>query len=190
MARQAGADHSATVRWLSGTDVPDAVCGFRAFSGQAAQRMNVVSSFSYTIETLIQSGMDRLAVVSVPVAVNPPTRPSRLSRSITFFLLQSAATAVRTHTMYRPLRVFGTVSLTLFAAGSALLLRELYLSLRGADGDGGLVLGSSVLASGFFALLIGIMADLVAVNRALLESLLRRSRSSDDWPRAEDAGRE
>ena len=169
---------SLAVRRVSGTPVPDAVSGFRALSRQAALRLNVVSSFSYTIEMLIQAGDQRLAVASVPVDVNPVTRRSRLFRSTPEFLVQSLATTVRTYTMYRPLRVFTWIGGALVAAGAVPVVRFLYYWAQG-QGSGkvqSLVLGGTLLVVGFGGLLIGIVADLIAFNRALLEMLLEKVR--------------
>lgn len=169
---------SRVVRGLSGTSVPDAVSGFRALSRSAALRLNIVSSFSYTIEMLIQAGKERMAVVSVPVPVNPQTRESRLFRSIPQFLLQSLKTLVRTYTMYKPLRVFTFLGLTLLIAGVLPVARFLYYFFLG-QGNGhvqSLVLGGALVVAGFVALLIGVVADLIAFNRTLLEILLEKVR--------------
>lgn len=169
---------SLAVRRVSSTRVPDAVSGFRALSRQAALRLNIVSSFSYTIEMLIQAGNERLEVISVPVAVNPQTRESRLFRSVPQFLLQSAVTTVRTYTMYKPLRVFTWLGTALMLAGMLPVARFLFYWLQG-QGTGkiqSLLLGGVLLVLGFVSLLIGIVADLIAFNRSLLEILLEKVR--------------
>ncbi|HEX3528547.1 MAG TPA: glycosyltransferase family 2 protein [Thermoanaerobaculia bacterium] len=163
---------------FSAGDVPDAVSGFRALSRAAALKLNVVSSFSYTIEMLIQAGHEKMAVVSVPVAVNPDTRASRLFRSVPQFLLQSLSTMVRTYTMYKPLRVFTGLGLFLVLAGTVPVLRFLvyYLLGQGSGKVQSLVLGGVLLLAGFMSLLIGVIADLIAINRSLLETLLEKVR--------------
>lgn len=169
---------SLAVRRVSSTRVPDAVSGFRALSRQAALRLNIVSSFSYTIEMLIQAGNERLEVVSVPVAVNPQTRESRLFRSVPQFLLQSAVTTLRTYTMYKPLRVFTWLGTVLMLIGVLPVARFLFYWLQG-QGTGkvqSLLLGGVLLVLGFVSLLIGIVADLIAFNRSLLEILLEKVR--------------
>jgi glycosyltransferase involved in cell wall biosynthesis len=166
------------VRRLSGTRVPDAVSGFRAFSREAALQLNVLSSFSYTIETLIQAGRQRLRVVSVPVRVNGKTRPSRLFKSTAHFVRRSLGTMIRAYAMYRPLRVFCVLSVLLMTAGAAPIARFLWLYFAG-QGDGhvqSLVLGGALCLMGFFALLAGLVADLIAVNRQLLEMTLEKVR--------------
>ncbi|HBL28346.1 MAG TPA: glycosyl transferase [Acidobacteria bacterium] len=172
---------SRVVRRLSGVQVPDAVSGFRALSRAAALRINVVSSFSYTIETLIQAGYERMEVASVPVAVNPQTRPSRLFRSLPYFVLQSLATMIRTYTMYKPLRVFSALGLSLVLLGALPVLRFLYYYLQGEGGGKiqSLVLGGVLLTFGFMSILVGVIADLISVNRRLLEMLLHKVRRLD-----------
>jgi glycosyltransferase involved in cell wall biosynthesis len=169
---------SGVVRQISGTDVPDAVSGFRALSRAAALKLNVVSSFSYTIETLIQAGYERMAVASVPVAVNPQTRESRLFRSVPYFLLQSLATMIRTYTMYKPLRVFSTLGAAMVLLGLLPVIRFIvyYFLGQGTGKVQSLVLGSALLTFGFVSLLIGVIADLISVNRRLLEILLQKVR--------------
>jgi glycosyltransferase involved in cell wall biosynthesis len=169
---------SFAVRRVSGTRVPDAVSGFRALSRRAMLRLNIVSSFSYTIEMLIQAGKERLEVASVPVRVNPQTRESRLFRSVPQFLLRSLVTMVRTYTMYKPLRVFTSLGALLVLAGTLPVGRYLIYWLQG-QGSGkvqSLILGGVLLVVGFVFLLIGLVADLIAFNRSLLEILLEKVR--------------
>ncbi len=163
---------------FSATEVPDAVSGFRALSRAAALKLNIVSSFSYTIEMLIQAGHERMEVVSVPVAVNPGTRASRLFRSVPQFLLQSFVTMVRTYTMYKPLRVFTGLGLAFALAGAVPVIRFLIYYALGQGGGKiqSLVLGGVLLIIGFVSLLIGVIADLIAFNRSLLETLLEKVR--------------
>lgn len=167
---------SALVRQLSGTSVPDAVSGFRAISREAALQLNIVSSFSYTIEMLIQAGSKRLAVASVAVGTNAKTRDSRLFRSVPHFLRRSATTIVRMYAMYQPLRVFFLISTVLIALGALPILRFLYFY---ATGDGGghvqsLILGGVLVVIGFITLLFGLIADLIGFNRQLIEMTLQR----------------
>ncbi len=169
---------SRVVRRLSGLAIPDAVSGFRALSRAAALKLNVVSSFSDTIETLIQAGYERMEVASVPVAVNPQTRESRLFRSVPYFLAQSLATMIRTYTMYKPLRVFTALGLSLVVLGALPVARFLfyYFQGQGAGKVQSLVLGGVLLIFGFMSLLVGVIADLISVNRRLLEILLQKVR--------------
>jgi glycosyltransferase involved in cell wall biosynthesis len=169
---------SFVVRLLSGLEVPDAVSGFRALSRAAALQLNIVSSFSYTIEMLIQAGKKRIAVAWVLVPVNPKTRESRLFRSLSYFLLQSLATMVRTYTMYKPLRVFTFLGGTLVVIGALPVARFLFFYLQGQGGGHvqSLVLGGVLLVFGFVSLLVGVVADLIAFNRTLIEILLEKVR--------------
>ena len=166
------------VRRVSGTKVPDAPSGFRAFSREAAMRLNVVSDFSYTLETLIQAGAARLAIAYVPVKARQVRRQSRLFRSIRSYVRQSAGTIMRVYTMYRPLRVFLGVGALVALVGTAGVLRFLWFYVNGS-GSGhiqSLVLSGALLGLGFQVMLIGLVADLVAANRRLLEETLYRLR--------------
>lgn len=164
------------VRRLSSTGVPDAPSGFRAYSREAALRTQVRSHYSYTLETLIQAGAQRMAVAHVPVETNPPTRPSRLIGNLWSYLERSAATLVRTYAMYQPLKVFFAVGALLALLGAAGGLRFLYYYLTGS-GSGhvqSLILSAVLLIVGFQVILIGLVADLIAANRTLIEETLYR----------------
>ena len=164
------------VRLTSGTDVPDAPSGFRAYSREAALRLNVISQYSYTVETVIQAGKKRLAIACVPVTVNQPLRPSRLMGNTWTYLKHSAATIVRVYAMYEPLKVFFYIGLGLLAVGLAGVGRFLYFYfIGGAAGHvQSLVLSAALLIVGFQVLLIGLLADLIAANRRLIEEALYR----------------
>jgi glycosyltransferase involved in cell wall biosynthesis len=169
---------SAIVQRLAGVQVPDAVSGFRAISRHAAQRICIVSSFSYTTEMLIQAGRNRMAVHSVPVRTNRVERPSRLFNSIPHFIMNTALTISRTYAMYNPLRVFVVLGGVAALAGSGPIIRFIYFYALG-DGDGhvqSLVLGGVLTIIGMFSIMLGIVADLVGRNRQLLEATLERIR--------------
>lgn len=169
---------SGVVRWLSGTNVPDAVSGFRAISRDAALRLNIVSGFSYTIEMLIQAGRKGLTVVSVPIATNKVLRPSRLFKSIPDFVLRSLTTMLRIYLMYRPLRTFASIGLVLAVIGLLPILRFLYYYAIG-DGAGhnqSLILGGALVIIAAICFVIGLLADLIGFNRQLLEMLLEKTR--------------
>ncbi len=169
---------SSLVRKLSGTDVPDVVSGLRAFSRNAAFQINVVNSFSYTIETVMQIGDRKLAVAAVPVGSNLVMRKSRLFNSLPEFLRKSATVILRSYTMYRPLGVFVKASSIFCSLGAIPIARFLYYYIF--DGGAGhiqsLVLGSALLCIGFTTLVLGIVGDLVACNRRLLEQTLEKVR--------------
>jgi glycosyltransferase involved in cell wall biosynthesis len=167
------------VEQASGVPIPDATSGFRAFTRDAALRLTVLSDYTYTLETLIQAGARRMAVVYVPVRTNPPTRQSRLIRSIPSFVTLSVITVLRFYTMYRPLRVFTTVGGAMIAGGVALGLRFLYYFWQrgGAAGNvQSLILAAILIIVGFQVCMIGLMADLVRLNRKMLEEELYRVR--------------
>jgi glycosyltransferase involved in cell wall biosynthesis len=171
---------------VSGIDTPDATSGFRALSRHAAMRTLVLSEYSYTLETLIQAGAHRLPVAYVPIRTNPPTRPSRLMRSIPHFLTHSTSTILRAYTMYRPLRVFSILGTMIILAGMVPGIRFLYFYL--VEGSSGhiqsLILSAILLIVGFQVLLIGLVADLIGFNRKILEEVLYRLRRAEiDDPR-------
>jgi glycosyltransferase involved in cell wall biosynthesis len=169
------------VQRAAGVRIPDATSGFRAISREAALRLTVLSEYTYTLETLIQAGARRMTVVFIPILPNPQTRQSRLIRSVPSFLILSAVTIVRFYTMYRPLRVFGTVGGLFLTGGIALGLRFLYFYV-GGTGSGhvqSLILAAILAIIGFQLLLIGLLADLVRLNRKMLEETLYRLRRSD-----------
>jgi len=167
---------SMVVRLLSDTRVPDAVSGFRAYNREAALQVNVLSSFSHTIETILQAGRKHMAVVSVPVGTNPKTRESRLFKHPIQFLERSIATLLRTYTMYYPLRVFSLIGGLLILGGLVPSIRFLVFFLMG-EGSGhvqSLILAAVLLVVGFQILVIGLLADTTSLNRKLIEEVLLR----------------
>lgn len=161
------------VRLLSNTDIPDAPSGFRAISRSAAQRMMVFSDYTYTLETVIQAGQKSMAITSVPVRVNEDLRPSRLVKSIPFYIRRSIAMIIRIFVIYRPFRFFGAIGLILFTAGILIGSRFLWFYFTG-DGTGhiqSLILAAVLLGMGFQTILVAFLADLQAANRKLLEDV-------------------
>ena len=175
---------SKMVRTFSGTSVLDAPSGFRAMTREAALRLNVFGDFTYTIETIIQAGLSNLRIVSVPIRVNGPTRPSRLFRSNLGYICRSMLTMATVYTIYRPTRIFGVLSTGLFAAGFALGIRYMNF-MRIGEGRGHVqssVACATLILSGVFMASIGVVAHLLSINRRLLEEiryLERRGRSLD-----------
>jgi glycosyltransferase involved in cell wall biosynthesis len=162
---------SMVVRYASATSVPDAPSGFRAMSRDAAMKLSVFNEYTYTLETLIQAGQKGMAVASVPVRVNPPTRPSKLVRSTGRYVFRSAVTILRVFVTYRPFRFFATLGIFSFLLGMLAGLRFLYLFFTGS-GTGhvqSVILSALLLGTGFLLILVGFLADLVSVNRKLLE---------------------
>jgi len=165
----------------AGMKVPDATSGFRALTRDAALHTLVLSSYSYTLETLIQAGAQRRAIRYVPVRTNLPTRPSRLMNNLPHYLANSTTTIVRAYTFYRPLRVFTTIGLLALLAGVAIGIRFLiaYFSGAGSGHIQSLILSAVLLIAGFQTLLIGLVADLIGANRKLMEEVLVRLRKRE-----------
>ena len=169
---------SGIVRKLAGIWVPDTVSGFRAISRESAIKLNVVSSFSYTIEMVIQAGKRDLRIVSVPVETNEKTRQSRLFKSIPSFISRQLTTIVRMYAMYQPLRVFFFIGLILTIIGTMPIARFLYyyFMIDGAGHLQSLILGGVLVLMGFMAFIAGLLADLISFNRQLTEMALERIR--------------
>jgi len=166
------------VQLAAGLNIPDATSGFRALSREAALRITVLSDYTYTLETLIQAGAQRLGVVYVPVRTNPQTRQSRLIRSVPHYLIQSATTIVRAYAMYQPMRVFLMIGGAMILAGLVPGVRFLYF-LAQDQGTGhiqSLILAAVLIIVGFQTALMGLMADLVGFNRRLLDEAIYRVR--------------
>lgn len=166
------------VTQISGIDIPDATSGFRAMTREAALRTLVLNEYSYTLETLIQAGANRMPVEFVKIRTNPQTRPSRLIRNLTHYLANSGSTMVRSYTLYRPLRLFTILALILLLGGIALGARFLYFFSIGQGGGHlqSVVLAAVLLIVGFQVGLIGLVADLIGFNRKILEEVLYRIR--------------
>ncbi|HUP62065.1 MAG TPA: glycosyltransferase family 2 protein [Thermoanaerobaculia bacterium] len=164
-----------TVGLASGVSVADVTSGFRAFSREAAMQINVFNPFTYTLETVIQAGNRNLGVQSVVVRTNAPTRPSRLYQGIGTYLRKSVATIFRIYTVYRPLKTFFSIGSVLLLLGAALGVRFLWYFFNGEGGHvQSLILAAVFLITGFLTWLIALLADLISVNRRLLEDVLIR----------------
>ncbi len=182
---------SGVVRRLSNTTVPDAASGFRAYDREAAFSLNVVTSFSYTLETLIQAGKGSLAVGHVPVRTNPQTRPSRLFTSTFDYIKRSLATLIRIYTMYEPLKVFSLIGCLIILIGAALSARFIYF-LFVAEGRGhiqSLIFAAVFLIVGFQVLVIGLLADTIAANRKLTENVLYRVKKLESLAEDKKSGK-
>jgi glycosyltransferase involved in cell wall biosynthesis len=170
-----------TVGLASGVNVSDVTSGFRAFSREAALQINVFNPFTYTLETIIQSGNRNLGVQSVTIRTNAPTRPSRLYRGMGTYLRKSASTIFRIYTIYKPLKTFFAIGMLLLLAGVGLGARFVWHLARGEHGGHiqSLILAAVFLIAGFQTMLIGLLADLISVNRRLSEEVLIRLRRLD-----------
>ena len=169
------------VRMASGTDIPDAPSGFRAMTRDAAMRLNVFGNYTYTLETIIQAGRKNMAITSVPICTNEDLRPSRLVKSIPVYVQRSLFTIVRIFMTYRPFRFFAIPGACSFLLGIAPIIRFLIYFFR--DGGAGhmqsLLFGVFFMGIGFFLVIIGLVADLIGVNRALLEDIRCRQRQME-----------
>ena len=168
------------VRRVSNTRIPDATSGFRAYSRDAALRMNVLNDFTYTVETIIQAGQSNIALTHVPIRTNPPTRESRLFRSTFQYLKRSTLTVLRIFMVYKPLRVFAAAGSVIFGLGFLLGLRFLYYYLIARQGSGGkvqsVILAAVLMIIGFQVIVLGLISDLIAANRKLIQDTLFRVR--------------
>ena len=167
---------SGVVRRASEANVNDTTSGFRAYSRDAAMRLNVISDYSYTLETIILAGRQRIAVSNVPIRTNEKLRESRLFKSMGSYIKKSGATIVRTYAQVKPLKIFGTLSAVLLLAGLAVMIRYLFFYFSG-DGAGhvqSVLLGVMLLVIGFQVGIFGLLADAVAANRKINEELLYR----------------
>lgn len=160
----------------SGVRVSDATSGFRAFSRDAAMQINVFNPFTYTLETIIQSGHRNLGLQSVIVRTNPPTRSSRLYHGLGTYVRKSLTTIFRIHTLYRPLTTFFGIGGALMLAGAVIGARFVWFYFQGDRGGHiqSLILAAVFLITGFHTGLIALLADLIAVNRRLSEDMLIR----------------
>ncbi|MEL6167665.1 MAG: glycosyltransferase family 2 protein [Pseudomonadota bacterium] len=164
------------VRQASDSAVADAPSGFRAIHRTAAVKLFVFNEYTYTLETIIQAGRLGIPMVSVPIKVNPPTRESRLIKSVLQYIWRSAVTILRILILYKPLRAFSYLAALIALPGIAAFLRFLYLYAIG-DGAGNiqsLVIGSALIAAGAVVFVGGLLADLIAANRTLLAEIRGR----------------
>tara|TARA_B100000959_G_scaffold286698_1_gene366587 strand:- start:2052 stop:2999 length:948 start_codon:yes stop_codon:yes gene_type:complete len=169
------------VRQLSGTSIPDVTSGFRAYSKEAALRVNVVSKFSYTLETILMAGKKNIPITHVAIRTNEKLRESRLFKSTWCYLKNSIATIVRIYAMYEPLKVFSYIGGSSFFLGFILGCRYLYFFFieSTAGHVQSLILSAILIIVGFQIILIGLAADLISINREYIENSLYRIRKSE-----------
>jgi glycosyltransferase involved in cell wall biosynthesis len=169
------------VRVASKTDIPDAPSGFRAFSREAALRLNVFNEYTYTLETIIQAGRRGMAIAHVPIRTNGYLRPSRLVKSISSYVQRSLIAIVRIFVTYQPLQFFMTLGSIPFGLGTLLCLRWLVLFLMGTSRAHvpSLVAAAVLILIGFQLWMFGLIADVMSVNRKMLEDIQLRLRRSE-----------
>lgn len=169
------------VRMASGTSIPDAPSGFRAYSREAALRLNVTNEYTYTLETIIQAGHDKIAMTSVPIHTNGELRPSRLFSSMWRYMKRSSSVIIRSFMMYKPLRFFTAVGSFISMLGVLIGLRYLWFFFNGT-GSGhiqSLIFTAILILLGVQIIVIGLLADVVAANRKILEDVQYRVRKID-----------
>lgn len=172
------------VRKASKTDIPDAPSGFRAYSRSTAMRLNVINEYTYTLETIVQAGRNKMAVTSVPIRTNGELRPSRLFNSMFGYIKKSMLTIGRAYMMYRPLAVFTAIAAVFGASGIGLGVRYIYKRVKG-EGDGhihSLILSSMLIIIGVLAGVVGLLADVISGNRKLLQEIQYELRKMDYGP--------
>jgi len=173
---------SRVVSFSAGVKIPDAGSGFRAYSRLSALRLNLVTKYSYTIETIIQAGYKDLAIETIPIGTNPKTRESRLFRSTPEHVLKSGAAIIRSLLMYRPYTFFGWVAVISGIFGLIPFARYIYVVFAGLPGQfiQSLLIGVALLTAAFLSLALGIIADLLRVNRQLIEDELALQKAHQD----------
>jgi glycosyltransferase involved in cell wall biosynthesis len=169
------------VRLASNTDIPDAPSGFRAYSRRAAMRLNVFNEYTYTLETIIQAGQRGMVVTSVPIRTNRFLRPSRLVKSIPSYVQRSILTILRIFMTYRPLRFFTLLGSVPLIFGLLLWVRwvVLYFQDPSRVRAPSLILAASLILIGFQLWTLGLMGDILAVNRKILEDIQLRLRRAE-----------
>ena len=166
------------VRLASNSTIPDAPSGFRAFSREAALRLNVINDYTYTLETIIQAGQEKIAMMSVPIRTNGETRPSRLFSSMWRYLKRSASVISRSFIMYKPMRFFSTLGTILFLIGLGIGIYFLAITNFGVRGGHVqmLLLMTILMLIGVICFLIGLLGDAISANRKILEDVQYRVR--------------
>lgn len=169
------------VRKASNTDIPDAPSGFRAYSREAAMQMNVVNEYTYTLEQIVQAGRTKIAITSVPIRTNEELRPSRLFSSMFGYVKKSMLTIIRAYLMYKPMRFLITLGCFPFLIGVGLGVRYIILLCMGA-GQGNvqsLILCSMLILIGVMIWVVGLLADVMAANRKILQEIQQKIRKLD-----------
>ncbi len=169
------------VQKASNSDIPDAPSGFRAYSRDAAMRLNVTNDYTYTLETIVQAGRNKIAQTSVPIRTNGELRPSRLFNSMMGYVKKSMVTILRAYLMYSPLKTFSILAILPFAIGLGVVIRFLVFVAQGnsAGHIQSLILGCTLLIMGFISLMIALIGDLMAKNRKILEDIEYHTRKMD-----------
>lgn len=179
---------SFVVRVASGTSIPDAPSGFRAYTREAAMRLNIINEYTYTLETIIQTGFSKMAMTSVPVRTNGELRESRLFKSMWKYIQRSGIVIARSFMMYKPLKFFIMLGSAFAFVGAAISVRFLIYYFQGTGGGHvqSLLFAVLFLLLGFQCVIAGFQADLISANRKILEDIQYRVRKMDCAPDANE----
>jgi glycosyltransferase involved in cell wall biosynthesis len=169
---------SAVVRRVSGTQVADTTSGFRAYNREAALQMQVVSKFTYTLETIIQAGKMLVAVDHVAVRTNPKLRESRLFPSTWSYVRRNGVSIFRIYALYEPLRLFMIAAALTALVGAVIWGRFLWFFIEGSGGGHiqSLILGSTLFIVAVQFVALGVLGDILAGSRVLQQRVLERVR--------------
>ena len=180
------------VRKASKSDIPDAPSGFRAYSREAALRLNVTNEYTYTLETIVQAGRERIPMTSVPIRTNAELRPSRLFNSMFGYVKKSMLTILRAYVLYKPLKFFSILGSIPFCVGLILGIRFLVFAIQGhSEGHvQSLILASTLLMMGFMTYVVGILSDTISAERKILEDAQYHARRADYATSAENKEQE
>lgn len=167
---------SAIVRQLAHSTIADATTGFRAYNREAALRLNIITDYTYTLESIIQAENKNLAIANITISTNDVKRKSRLFKSIPEYIKQSVVTIIRMYSMFNPFRLFLTIGTGVISIGFLIGCRFLFYYLMGMGGGKiqSLILAAALLIIGFQILIVGLLADLISANRRLIEDALLR----------------
>lgn len=170
---------SKIVNWAAGTNLPDAASGFRAYSKKSLLQLNVITRFSYAMETIIQAGNKDIAITSIPIETNAKTRESRLFKSSWEHVRKSSLAIIRAYIMYKPHVVFSTIGGLFLVSGGSLFLRYLFFYLQHSHRGHvqSLILGTVLLTGAFLSFVLIILSDLIRTNRILQEQTLEHLKS-------------
>ena len=174
---------SKVIAWMARVNTPDAPSGFRAYSRFAASRLQVHNTYSYTLETLIQAGQERFAILHIPIETNPTARPSRLHKGMFNFIIRQGTTIIRSYALYRPLQTFGVLGIPFILVGLFFIFRFMYFYFTNNSGVGRYIqsvsLGGTALLFGLILEIIGLLGEAIRVNQRMLEDVLIRLKNSE-----------
>ena len=167
---------SAVVRHLANSTVVDATTGFRAYNREAALKLNIISDYTYTLESIIQAENKDLAIANITISTNEVKRKSRLFKSVPEYIKRSIVTIIRIYSMFNPFRLFTTIGMAMATIGILIGCRFIFYYLMGSGGGKiqSLILAAALLIIGFQILIVGLLADLISANRRLIEDTLLR----------------